>query len=294
MNLMIIFQISPMRMGSTWQFNVIREILQASDIDFTSCYWGDSNHEEILTEPMKTLLIKSHFIDPCFILSLSQMTEVKVLFSLRNLHDSICSFQRISPNQDQLSIEKLIAQSLDVMHKLIDSGVDYHFTQLDNLLDDCTNIDEVKRISKFLDHEIEINKLEQISTSLLKINVRENIKELIDDSNDFNSADKISLWHGSHVATDLEQAEYRSQTIELNLEGLAEKYSKVMSGALAGKNLLVQDVGPVNFLFQFQLKYNELIKQHEELIKQHNAIVNSRIWNLSAPYRRIKNVLRRN
>lgn len=294
MNLMIIFQISPMRMGSTWQFNVIREILQAADTEFTSCYWdGDSNPEEILTGPVKTLVMKSHFIDPQFILSLSEVTEVKVLFSLRNLNDSICSFQRISPDQDQLSIEKQMAQSLDVINKLIESDIDYHLTQIDELLDNKTNFDEINRISRFLDFPIENDKLERISSSLLKENVRENIKKVVNDPTDFNSIDKISLWHGSHVASNLEQAEYNSRTITLNLDGLAKQYSTVISRALDKKKTPRTNIYSINFLFHFLSKYNELARQHDELTKEHYAIVNSRIWKLFAPYRRITNAIKR-
>lgn len=50
-------------MGSTWQFNVIRELLKSVNINFTSCYWdGNSDPIDVFQDTKDVIVFKSHFL----------------------------------------------------------------------------------------------------------------------------------------------------------------------------------------------------------------------------------------
>ena len=66
--------------------------------------------------------------------------------------------------------------------------------------------------------------LKRISSSLSKTQVRATINSILVDLEGFNIIDEDTQWHGKHVATDLEQAEYLSNPIDLKLGYLVGKY----------------------------------------------------------------------
>jgi hypothetical protein len=274
---MIIFQISPMRMGSTWQFNVIRELLMAADINFKSCYWdGTTEPTEIIQETADVMVIKSHFFDSQLIFALHQITEVKVLLSLRNLNDSVHSFLRVRPDEDQLLVEKRIDQTLDLMNLIINSDMKYQLTLLDDLRNEAEYISEVNRISEFLDLGVASEEFTRISSNLDKIAVTSTIKSALGTLEDFNFFDEVTLWHVNHVGNNLEHAEYLSNPIELIMDHLAEKYERVKSRALVCKSSSSVNNRPINFAYREKIRFIELTQQRDELTHQRDELTQQR------------------
>jgi hypothetical protein len=263
-----------MRMGSTWQFNVIRELLVTANINFESCYWdGTTDPSDHIQETADVIVIKSHFFDSQLMFSLCEITEVKVLFSLRNLNDSVHSFLRVRPDEEQLLVEKRIEQTLDLMSLIIDSDMKYQLTQLDDLRNEVAYISEINRISEFLDLGVDAEEYTRISSCLNKIAVKSTIKQVLGNLEDFNFFDKSTLWHVNHVGSDLEHAEYLSKPVDLIMDHLAEKYETVKARALFCKSSSSASNRPINFAYRSKIRLIELMQERDELTQQRDELI---------------------
>ena len=104
---MITFQISPQRMGSTWQFNTARQLLLL-DNKLADSFYSDisKDWEKFDTRPDMNFLVKSHTINPVEVRALAERFEVKLLFSFRNIFETVKSSRRVFPKQsDRVTIK---------------------------------------------------------------------------------------------------------------------------------------------------------------------------------------------
>ena len=226
-----------MRMGSTWQFNVIRALLRENNLNYSSEFVGNFKDPiEVFKVRNDNFLIKTHLYDPRLIQSISEITEVKVFFSLRNIHDALCSIQRVSPETHLSLAKRDLAQSLKFMLKLGQSDIGIHLTLIDEVSNRKLIFEEVKKMSEFLNLQTPIDILEQISDSLSRENVKKEIDLLFGNSKDFELADRITQWHSNHLANDLELGLYSSTVIASNTHRLTNMYERVTS-SITSNNL---------------------------------------------------------
>ena len=297
---MIVFQISPARMGSTWQFNTVRKILAEANTVFTSFYWdGPLDFSKISEKPSEVLVIKSHSIDPGIVLSLCELTHVKILFTLRNLNDSIESYLRVLPNVNLHDIEKSIEKSLHIINELMIAGVDFHLTRTDELNTDDSYASETTKIAKFLESDLDEKRIQNISWSLTKNNVRNTIRNLLGNSKDFYSIDFESLWHANHVNDDVKNEEKFIRNTNLKMDSLELLYEKTLSSAEFSQELIPREKSR-HLLFHFLTQRDELTRQRDELTRQRDELtrqrdelLNSTIWKFTKPLRGLFHFVKR-
>ena len=274
-------------MGSTWQFNTARKVLAEANTVFTSFYWDyPLDLSRISEKSAEVLVIKSHSIDPGIVLSLCDLTNVKILFTLRNLNDSIESYLRVLPNVNLYDVKKSIEKSLSIINELMIAGVDFHLTRTDELNTDDSYASETTKIAKFLELELNEKKIQHIAWSLTKNNVRNTIKNLYGDSKDFNSIDFESLWHANHVSDEVKTEEKSFRYKNSNLDPLERIYRKTLANADFFSQESIPREKSNHFLFYF-------LTQRDELIQQRDDPLNPTIWKLTKTLRSLINYVKR-
>ena len=195
---MFILQISPRRMGSTWQFNVCREILSHTPCK-TSLFDPKRDFLDYRRISESNYISKSHFFDFDDFLEFSQENDVKALVSIRNLYDTLKSSRRVFPLESDASILVGINNSLDVIQALIDQKIPCHFTFIDELESVDAIFAEIIKICEFLETNIDVTTISRLSSQLTKESVARFIQADLNLGNDFTKYDQQTFWHGDHI-----------------------------------------------------------------------------------------------
>ncbi len=308
---MIIFQLSPPRTGSTWQFNTARQLIIHKQSDLISCYI-----DEIIDWPnfnwgrKGNILVKAHALDPAIVKDLAERFEVKLLFTVRNVLDSVLSARRVLRQNDRETISQNNS-AFNTIQNLIAAGIPHHFTRIDLLKNDEDLFTETRLISNFLGLNNDEDVILKISSSLTKSAVRKLITSQLELGTVFTNVDKLTQWHGSHVSEesnlpDVELSRSRSNfknRLEFNLR--------------ASEELVVNYKIDIDQLTNFVLPYeqqrdealqqrdealqqrdealqqrDEALQQRDEALQQRDEISTSRIWRASKPIRWVAKLLK--
>jgi len=225
---LFILQLSPSRSGSTWQFNIIREICEKQGFT-TQNYFFDRylQGESKLKTSTDCILIKSHFIPLRTVSRLFHDTGMPIFMTIRSLEEMIVSARRIGGNINQKKIEKSLKKSLILKTEIIGSGIPYHLTRISDLSSDSDSIREISLIDKALFG----NKSALMNPEeLAKKYSRESLRSMIYGSEklgvSFQNLDLRTYLHGNHIAP--KEFSYHLNTeISDDLRNIYEKFIKV-------------------------------------------------------------------
>ena len=279
---MLVLQISPYRMGSTWQFNTARELLLLQSPPVVSSYlsfeggFGDSMERKTVN-----FLFKTHSLDLEKFVDLSAGLDVKVLISCRNLFDTIKSSRRVFSGQaDEVTLNSIHSSLADIL-QIIEYGFPYHLSVMDDLNSEHELIVETQEIARFLNLEVSSDSISEVALKLTKESIRSFIMNSLNLEGDFKKWDENTQWHGSHISpltkeTDAQGQDFPSE--KGNAEDLDSNLSRVQN-------------------LQFEIsKIIDLVlpvtQQRDELTQQRDELVNSTIWRVTNPIRKLINFLK--
>jgi len=281
---MIVLQISPRRMGSTWQFNTARELLNRHAGQPISFYLDDGeNWDKFAAHETKNFLVKSHLLDIDTFTSLTKRHEVKVLISLRNIIDTVRSSRRVLVRDDSDTLQE-ISVSLGIIKRLISQGYPSHISLIDDLDLETALIKETEAISQFLGINVSKGDLKSIARGLTKEAIRTLISKELGLNSGFEEFDESTQWHGNHISPEIpgpraqatesrqssEDSECRPQQSHLPLTRLQDELGKVQELLLPHLNAK-----------------EELLLQRDELLAYQEEHLKSRLWKVSRLTRKL-------
>ena len=197
----IVFQISPPRMGSTWQFNTAKMLMQLQNTPLKSAYVVDiSDLSDFKHIQKESFLIKSHSLDPKQVMNYARNSEVMILLSLRNLFDTVRSSRRVFKEKSDIEHLDSIAYTLNCLKGLVDLKIPCHLTYIDQMISEDDSFQETVRILDFLGLKATSEQIAQISKSLSKNSIRDLITNELKLGENFHTYDKDTLWHGNHIS----------------------------------------------------------------------------------------------
>jgi predicted nucleic acid-binding Zn-ribbon protein len=268
---MLIFQISPPRTGSTWQFNTARELLLLQSTTLKSLYLGsEKNCPEFENKEKENILIKSHNLDASWLLKFSENFEVKVLLSLRNLFDTVRSSRRVGLGESDIDILIGINESLRCLKGLLIGGVSCHLSFIDQLNSENELLQETIRIRDFLGISSENDQIERISSSLSKNSIRNFISNKLELEETFSVYDQTTHWHGNHI-----EPKNQGDMKELLGFELVSQDSEIrpLHEVIKLEN---QVINLKNFLSPYTQQRDELTQQRDELTQQRDELTQQR------------------
>ena len=271
---MIIFQLSPPRTGSTWQFNTARQLIIHNQRNLISCYADEIiDWQKFNWGHQGDVLVKAHTLDPTIVKDLAGRFEVKLLFTGRNILESIQSARRVLSQNDQETISQ-INGALEIMQNLIASDIPHHFTRIDLLKNDKDLLIETRLISNFLGFKSDEGVLLKISSSLTRAEVRKSITDRLELGTNFSNVDKVTHWHGNHISDELNSPDEKlfnpksnfANQLELNLIATVELV----------KNYQIEISQLTNFVLPYEHQRDEAIHQRDEAIQQRDEAIQQR------------------
>jgi len=288
---MLVLQISPIRMGSTWQFNTARELLTIGKIPLVSSFLDTEIGWDVFREKQdKHIVLKSHFFELEKVISLSEGLDVRFLVSCRNLFDTLESVSRVLPAQSMDETLRGIRNSLSVIKKIHDSKLPYHVTYIDSLNSFDELVVETDHISRFLELGIPSNLISEIASRLTKDSVLDFIGNQLELEGDFNNLDDATHWHANHVSSSS-----MSRAVKQGLSFLQDPNvgSDVRPLEFPLSKLWFQAENFLNLLVPVTQQREELTQQRDELTQQRDELLNSTIWRTTKFLRVIVSTFRR-
>jgi hypothetical protein len=268
---MLIFQISPPRMGSTWQFNTARELLLLQSTSFKSLYIvSEKECPAFESETEENFLIKSHNLDPSWLLNLTENFEVKFLFSLRNLFDTIKSSRRVGIGGSDFEVLSGISDSLRCIKGLSFGSVSYHLSYIDQLNSEEELLQETIKIRDFLGISVQEDEVFRISSALSKDSIQNLISNELKLEKNFSVYDQNTHWHGNHIAPKNEVAKNALAGFEFI------RQANEITPWVEVSNLEAQVIYLRDFLYPFFQQRDELTQQRDELTQQRDELTQQR------------------
>jgi hypothetical protein len=261
-------------MGSTWQFNVARELMLLQPIPFKSLYI--SNPKDLISLDFKeeeNFLIKSHIVEVSDVLDIAKKFDVRILTSLRNVFSTIESHRRVFESSSDINSLNIIGYSLDCLSDLMAENISFHLSYIDQLNSISELHKETFQIGKFLDITSTTHQIERIASSLSKDSVRSLIANQLNVSQTFDDFDQTTGWHGNHIAP-----EFEGETFEIS----EFRFFPQKDDSLARvEEMSVQINYLKRFLLPFIQQRDELIQQRDELIQQRDELIKSLAWKVT-------------
>lgn len=289
-SIVLIIQISPMRMGSTWQFNTARELLMLGESPLISSMLDMEEGVDVFKQGNKNLLLKSHFFDMHKLVLLSKGLDIRFLISCRNLFDTMESSSRVFPSQPVDVTLTNIENTLSLIRRIQVLQFPTHITYIDSLNTHNELRAETEKIARFLDLEVPSDLISETALRLSKESVSKFIANELDFEGDFNQWDKRTLWHGSHVSSSS-----ISQAVKQGLGflpyqsmGISEKQEDFPLDRL---KFQVQRF--LELFFPLAQQRDEIAQQRDVAKAQRDQMTNSTIWKLTNPLRRAINFFKR-
>ncbi len=269
----LIIQISPMRMGSTWQFNAARELLMLGEYPLISSMLDMEDGLDVFEQGNKNVLLKSHFFEMNKMVLLSKGLDVRFLISCRNLFDTMESSSRVFPSQPVNVTLTNIENTLSLIRTIQELQFPTHITYIDSLNTHDELLAETKQIARFLDLEVSSSLISETASRLSKESVSKFIANELDFEGDFNQWDKQTLWHGSHVSTSA-----KSQAVKQGLGFLPYQSmdisEKMEEFPLDRLNFQVQRI--LELFFPLAQQRDEIAQQRDEIAQQRDEIAQQR------------------
>lgn len=246
---MIVWQISPPRMGSTWQFNVARELLGLNDKPTKSMYISNELELRHLHLDRHTnYLIKTHNLEPSMYELVAQQFDAKLLISYRNIFDTVRSWRRLNLSQSDLSTLVSINNVLDNISELLKFDLDCHLTYIDELKSINDHVYEISSISDFLELDANSRDLFTLATSLTQDRIQIRLGEDRGLAGRFEISDPITLWHGNHISPD-----FLVERLKVGFEFLPLSINSMNSDSKsATKRLIDQTQNLIDFISFYQ------------------------------------------
>ena len=280
---MLILQISPMRMGSTWQFNTARELLMLGETHLVSSFLDMENGLDFIQgKENRNVVLKSHFFEMDTLLSLSEGLDLRFLISCRNIFDTIKSSRRVMPSQpDDITLSG-IENSLSVIRRIHELALPYHLTYIDSLNSHDELFDETGKIARFLGLEVSSKLISETSSKLSKESVNEFISTQPELQVGFNKWNESTHWHGLHIS-----APSMSQAVQQGLGFLPDRTKNITNeqNLYPLTKLEYQAKNLTEIISPLTQQRDELTQQRDELTQQRDAVLNSKTWRATKPIR---------
>jgi hypothetical protein len=287
---MFVLQISPQRMGSTWQFNVAKELLESQSSPVVSSFLDlEKGLGNLRDKETINFLFKSHSLDLDKFLALSTGLDFKVLITCRNLYDTIKSSRRVFPGQADETTLNSISNSLYDISNIIEYGFSYHLTFIDEINSNYKLFLEIQEISRFLGLKLPSDLISEVALKLSKESIHRFILNELNLENDFNKWDEKTQWHGNHIL--LSTKEIETQGLGFFPRENNDKDSNLDLSPIQNLQFLVSQV--IDLISPITQQRDELTQQRDELTQQRDELTNSTIWKTTKYLRVLIDILKK-
>lgn len=192
---MIIFCLGVKSSGSTWVFNVIREIASYSSGNSISFFCEDADHFVRSFEPVDGItVVKCHYMDSK-IIDLAKILRAKIVITERDPRDCAVSLsERFS--LDTVAAVKDISRSFSSIYS-IDDGIDLLKLRYEE--DISFDVATVNNIAEFIGQSLGGDVAEQIATRMSRDAVALIAESLPSDGEAAGVFEPDTHWHRNHV-----------------------------------------------------------------------------------------------